>query len=616
MLKKSLQILNFLSIAYIALNGCAKVGMPTGGARDIEPPVVIEESTPNYSTNFNEDRFEIFFNEFVQLKNAQNNVIVNPPLENKPEFILKGKSILVKINNDLEPDKTYSFDFGKAIVDNNEANPLGKYSYVFSTGDYIDSLSVFGEVKNAFDHKIPEEEVLILLHKNLNDTAFTTIKPSYYTKIDKTGSFQINNTEPGTYNIFALEDKNSDLIYDQKFVERIAFKNEPVTIGNKNYFEQDTIIERIDKYMEINNISSIDSIEMGNLVKDSTIIDSVKNKIKEQERMAMYLEISKEEKKFDEIKRTLKSFKRPEEHKFLLIFNKKTINPEIEIIKPEEYAGKDIFITDINPISDTFSFYLKDTNLIKEDNFTISAKYNSKDSLQTFISKTDTLPLSKKISRNFILPKPGISTEVSTALDLGKDLTLKLNTPVEFWDTSYINLFNIINDSTKKKINYSYKVNKLTDSIFIDKLTLNKNNFSPNQKYEITVLPGAFENIYYKKNDTLNIRFTTKKLEDYGRIMLTLKNVKNNSILTLINNSEETLKEFYIKNDTTIDIKYLPPSFYSFKIYVDNNNNKKWDPCDYDQMKQAEPAIYFNSEINLRANWDVEHIWNLEKVYK
>jgi hypothetical protein len=213
----------------LLLTGCAQMKPPTGGAQDVDAPVLLKSTPENFSTRFVSKSFVLEFNEFVQLKNIGQQLVVNPPMPVKPDFRLKGKKILVSIKSPLSENTTYVFNFGEAIVDLTEGNKAAGLQYVFSTGDFLDSLMVHGQVLNAFDRK-PEENALVMLYSNHSDTMPYKALPDYFGRTNKQGAFEINYIREGIYRAFVLKDENSNYKYNPP-TEAMAFMDSLVTPG-------------------------------------------------------------------------------------------------------------------------------------------------------------------------------------------------------------------------------------------------------------------------------------------------------------------------------------------------------------------------------------------------
>lgn len=196
---------SLLLLLVIAVVGCARQGYPSGGPKDDKAPVAQGTTPGNESRNFTDRQFYIQFDEYVVLKNAEQNVIVSPPMNPKPEFTTKGKGILVKIKDTLQPGTTYLFQFKDAIADFTEGNLLPSFEYVFSTGDAMDTMMLSGSVLSARDGRPWKETVTVLAYRD-GDTV-----PSRVTRADKNGRFAFHYIPDGSYRLVALEDKNRDM---------------------------------------------------------------------------------------------------------------------------------------------------------------------------------------------------------------------------------------------------------------------------------------------------------------------------------------------------------------------------------------------------------------------
>jgi uncharacterized protein (DUF2141 family) len=211
-------------------SGCAQIVSPTGGPRDTIPPVLLHATPPNGTVNFKGNRITLNYDEYVQLLKLQENLLVNPTPKIIPNVDFKLKVVTIKIRDTLESNTTYRFDFGNSIADNNEGNPVKNFSYVFSTGPYIDSLEFSGSVQLAETGKI-DTTLLVFLYKNLDDSAVLKQKPKYITRLDTKGNFKFQNLSNGIYHVFALKDESGQKIYNGKD-ELFAFADSAVHVGD------------------------------------------------------------------------------------------------------------------------------------------------------------------------------------------------------------------------------------------------------------------------------------------------------------------------------------------------------------------------------------------------
>lgn len=241
----------FIKVIFLSLilASCANRGTPSGGEKDEEPPVIIEERPENFSTNFKSEEIRIYFNEYVTIKDLRQQLIISPPMDNDPIITPASgasKYITIKITDTLKANTTYAFNFGESIVDNNEGNPYPYYRYVFSTGDAIDSLSVKGYVEDALLKK-PDTFISVMLYEvdsTYTDSIVFKEKPRYITNtLDSVTNFSIDNIKAGTYKLIALKDKNGNFLFNQKD-EKIAFKEGYITVPTDSSFRLNLFKEK------------------------------------------------------------------------------------------------------------------------------------------------------------------------------------------------------------------------------------------------------------------------------------------------------------------------------------------------------------------------------------
>ncbi|HMU07334.1 MAG TPA: Ig-like domain-containing protein [Kaistella sp.] len=226
----------FLFILNLILFSCARVGSPVGGDKDtIAPQVVgsnIDTSRVNVPRNIGELRID--FDEYITLKEINKNLIISPPIKKMKKILPSGmanKYLLIKWDDTLQANTTYSFNFGNAIVDNNEGNALKYYNFAFSTGDKIDDLYISGEVKSLIANKETktEEKNLVVGLYQVKDTMNYRQKPYYITKADPDGYFELNYLSPGKYRILAFEDTNANSVFDAG-KENVGFLKDEIVL--------------------------------------------------------------------------------------------------------------------------------------------------------------------------------------------------------------------------------------------------------------------------------------------------------------------------------------------------------------------------------------------------
>lgn len=205
---------NIIFFTVFTLFGCANRQNPQGGPRDRTPPKLLKATPPNMTRNFNSKVIELDFDEFFKLENQSQEITMTPTPAKLPEYKIKKKSIIITLKDTLEKNTTYVINFGKAIADLNEGNILKNFTYVYSTGIHIDSLSISGTVINN-ETQLKEKDVTVMLFTPKQDSLlFGKKKPTIYTTTDSSGNFTLNNMHAGDYRIYALQEKSPNKIYD------------------------------------------------------------------------------------------------------------------------------------------------------------------------------------------------------------------------------------------------------------------------------------------------------------------------------------------------------------------------------------------------------------------
>ncbi|MDR1937176.1 MAG: Ig-like domain-containing protein, partial [Tannerellaceae bacterium] len=234
------KIQTFIGLLLLALvYSCANIGMPNGGPYDELPPKFVSSKPAPSQLNYKGKTIEILFDELIQIDKPTENVIITPPQKQLPVIRPSGRKAVVELKDTLLENTTYTVDFTNSISDNNEKNVLENFSFAFSTGDVLDSLEVSGYLLNA-ENLEPMPGITIGLHKNLDDTAFVKEVFMRTSRTNDRGKFVIRNIAPGTYRIFALNDKNRDYKFDQPG-EEIAFCDSLIVPTFEFTTRQDTL---------------------------------------------------------------------------------------------------------------------------------------------------------------------------------------------------------------------------------------------------------------------------------------------------------------------------------------------------------------------------------------
>ncbi|NJW52928.1 Ig-like domain-containing protein [Salinimicrobium oceani] len=241
MKRHAVRLMVVLSLFSSSLS-CAKRGTPDGGPLDEEAPRYVRARPENFTTNFDAREIRIYFDEYVKLTDPQRQIIISPPMDPRPEITPLGtasRSIRIRINDTLQPRTTYTINFGRSITDNNEGNPLSFFTYAFSTGPYIDSLSLRGQVRDAL-LMAPDPYISVMLYEvdsTYTDSVVYTQVPRYVTNtLDSATTFQLNNLKEGTYQLVGMRDVNNNYTFDPQ-TDKIAFAEELITLPTEEEFD-------------------------------------------------------------------------------------------------------------------------------------------------------------------------------------------------------------------------------------------------------------------------------------------------------------------------------------------------------------------------------------------
>ena len=258
-----------ISISILFICSCANRGNPSGGEIDVDPPKIVKSSPENFSTNFNSESIEIVFDEFIKIRNLDNELIISPPIDPTPQISPVGSAnkvlSITKMDSLLE-NTTYSFNFGESIEDNNEGNKLSDFRYVFSTGKFIDSLNVKGTISDAFNREISENINVLLfeIDSAFSDSIIYNTKPKYVAKVvDSTSSYKLKNLKTGNYLVIALEEENKDYIF-QSDSDKIGFHDSYLELPKDSVINLKVFKEKVANKITRPRQNSLNSFIIGN----------------------------------------------------------------------------------------------------------------------------------------------------------------------------------------------------------------------------------------------------------------------------------------------------------------------------------------------------------------
>ncbi len=577
----------FFQIAFAF--SCANIVTPSGGPKDVTPPIAKKYEPLNHTTHFTSKRIRITFNEFVNLTDQINQVVVSPPTEEELTYNVRGKSLVIDLPAGLKDSTTYTIYFGEAIHDITENNILSSFQYAFSTGDYIDSLSIRGSVIDAYTLD-PAKGVLVMLYNSDIDSAPLLRKPDYLTKTDASGNFVLNNLKMSHYKMFSLADLDMDMKYNLPN-ESVAFADSLLTPQYVND-HPDTSRQKKDSIDIKKNAgrSKTDSLRS----KADTLLVS---EIIRRTDLRSFVHADTAQKllksRSDNYGQFRLYFKQPVTDIKLELFNKK-LPPNWKL--DELYKNKDTLTCWLaDPEIDTLKFILTD-NGVYLDTVEIAMKPK---------------PQTKVKGR----PSGKGGAETESAFKLIATANVSPNGVLPFYLPLQLSCSHPIVKSDWTKITLSQKIDSNYAPLslnIVDADSLVKRHFrinykwEPKKNYRLIVLPGAFTDIFGLPNDTLRINFTSNGVEDYGRLLFTFKasSYPYPYILQLINDSKNVIAERTIEKNEQVIFENLLPGNYRIRIIGDMNRDGKWTTGNYMRKRQPEPLFFFQSTIVIRANWD------------
>ena len=597
-----------LLLVVIGFYACASTGMPDGGPYDETPPKFVRATPEPNATNNKRSKISIEFDEYIKLDKPSEKVIISPPQKEAPEVKVSGRRVLVEFFDTLQENTTYTIDFGDAIVDNNEDNPLGNFAYAFSTGESIDTMEVSGTVLNAQDLE-PVKGIQVGLHKDLHDSAFTKLPFVRISRTDSRGHFTIRGVAPGTYRIYALMDGNQNYLFDSK-TEAVAWQDSLIVPSMAPAVRQDTVWNEIDTLA----YDTIYDVHYTRFMPDDIILRSFK-----EENPMQYL---------------MKS-EREQLNRFSLYFSAKA--DTLPAIKGLDFDERNAFVIESNARHDTIRYWIKDTLLCERDTLTFQMDYLATDTLGQLVPRTDTLRMMNKINKerrmamaedarkkeekerkrrekrgDTVKAEPkffAMTVDAPSSLDINKNITIKFEEPVESIDTSAIHVAMMV-DSVWQDIPFIF----MADSMAHRQYQILA-NWQPGLEYQLRIDSLAIKGIYGLYTNKVENKLKVKTLEEYGTLYLNIVGAGPHAIVQLLNSSDAVVRQQPVSDKNTCDFYFLQPGTkYYIRLFNDDNNNGIWDTGSYEEKRQPEEVFYFPKVWEMKANFEFEETWDIRAI--
>ena len=601
-MKKHIQFTIAFAIIGALVTACASIGSPDGGPYDETPPVFLGSTPAPFALGVKNKRVTLEFDEFIKIEKAAEKVVISPPQITPPVIKTNGKNIVVELDDSLKANTTYSIDFNDAIVDNNEGNPLGNFAFLFSTGEQIDTLAVSGAVLNAADLE-PIKGILVGLHSDLADSAFTKKPFDRVSRTDADGRFTIRGIAPGSYRAYALQDVNQNYMFDQKN-EMIAFLDSLVVPYTEMRMHQDTT------WLDSLTIDTIRSVPYIHYLPDDLVL-------------LAFTETPTQ--------RYLSKIERPNLNRFSIFFSYGS--DSLPLLTPLNFPEEDAYIVQTSVDHDSITYWMKDTLVYYQDTLSFALTYEYTDTEGLSALRTDTFDLVPKKTRAKILqeeakkreeaqkerekrmkhgdtipeqkPKPqflNIKIKSSTSMDINSNVLIDFDEPITQYSDTAIHLY-------KKKdtlwVAEPYLFRQRKNELMGYELL---GEWRPEVEYKLVIDSAAFVGLYglHTKQEEKKIGFKT--LDQYSTLYLTIQHALPSYVVQLLN-GEKVMRQQRVV-DGQADFYFLNPSTYHIRLFNDRNNNGIWDTGLYESKEAAEEVYYFPGKIETRQNWDYTQEWD------
>lgn len=606
------------SSLFILPFACASIGSPDGGIYDEVPPKVVECKPGNKQKNVDQRKISILFDEYIKMENASEKVVVSPPQTEMPNIRTVGKRVKIDLFDELQPNTTYTIDFSDAIVDNNEGNPLGKYTYSFSTGPAIDTMEVSGTVLEAMNLE-PVKGILVGLHpldSAFHDSLFQTHPLQRVARTNGSGQFTIKGVRPGSYRAYALQDMDNNYRFNQKS-EKLAFDTVSIFTGQRPDIRPDTI------WNPDSTIQKIRMVPFIHYYPDNLVLRS-------------FIEGGQE-------KHLLKT-ERKTPDSFTLFFTAPM--DSLPQIKGVGFDAAKVLIPEPSLYNDTITYWITDTLVSYPDTISFALTYPETDTLGIDTLRTDPLDLVAKTTHAKMEKERQKSMEEwqkerekrakrskeplpfeenpfekvfltqklqpGNTLDPNQNVTFTFSEPIESIDMNHVH-FSMKVDSNYVPAPFVFR--PVEGKIREWRLYA---EWEPTQRYRMEIDSLAVKGALGHSNPAIKNEFRVRSLDDYGSIFIHLTGIEKvdstQYIVQLLNKSDKPVTQQVADSNGRADFFYLKPGEYYMRLIIDRNGNGIWDTGEYASQTQPEEVHYFPRPLPLRAKFEVEQDWNFRSI--
>lgn len=611
--------MNFLrlvvSLLFVSafLSRCASMMTPTGGPRDSLPPVIVTMLPDNFSTNrptTNHGKIYIEFDEFVQIKDQQKEFFTSPQMKKKPTITQRGRGIVIQLRDTLLPNTTYALNFGSAIRDNNEGNPLYSMRYVFSTGPEIDSMVMSGytadgyeadSVSKSFIWFYPADSVKEVAEY---DSTVFNYKPAVIARAENNGIFIAQNLKPIPYRIYAVEDKNDNQMYDPG-TDQVGFIE-----GTWNPAEMPDF---------------------------AMWYDSVRQYVSAEPQLYFRMFMDKAFKR-----QVLSESQRPKQHQAMLYFS--AAHPEIRSLRFDSIPADRVIIDPQTEGKDTVALWFNVPSAMLPDTIKGEMIYLKHDTLNRLQPDTVALKLSwrlietkeqererEKIERErkkaeaagekYEEPKQEnpFVFNMPTSGDLNPEnhLTIDFDYPLVSIDSARMLLTRQLEDNSIEDV----PVHMVHDTAKLRRWYI-RADWVPGGQYTLTIPDSVFRDVAGYANDSIVGKYTVYDPEKFATVKIHVqsRDPQMTYIVQLLDANGSMKQERRDVKAGDIQFNYVPAGEIQFRVIEDRNGNGRWDTGDLVARRQPERAeMYVNdageNTFATKTNWEIEFTMNMDKIF-
>ena len=607
--KIALRIVVVLLFSGVFFMRCANIMTPDGGPKDTLPPVIVKLNPDNFTTHFNAKKIYIEFNEFVQIKDQNKELFVSPAMKKLPLVATRGKGIVITIRDTLKENTTYAIDFGAAIRDNNEGNPLNAMRYVFSTGDKVDSMMCSGYTADSYKaDSVSRTFIWFYIADSLPstpgyDSTIFNRKPDVIARAQNNGIFIAQNLKPVNYRIYAIGDKNDNQLYEPG-TDMVGLLD---TVYNPASMPEFAIW--------------FDSLRMYPSAEPQLYFRMFTDKAFVNQRLV--------------------DAQRPDQKKAVLYFN--SDYPRIDSLVFDNIPSDKVLLDPQTNGRDTMFVWFNMPAEQLPDTIKGKIVYYRHDSLRQLSKSREPLKLSWKLVETKEQEKerqriekekerakaegkeykdPNYKNPFSLKISAGKEVNpekgfdITFGTPAVKFDTTAVELLAVAEDKTTTPVERHFVRDTLNMCRwFVDAKWKEKTN------YRLYIPKKNITDVMGYENDSTVVEFATYDPEKFATVSLNVKGSGNNQyILLLTDNSGKTLQELKNVKSGKYCFNYVNPGEIRLRIIEDKNGNGKWDAGDVIAGLQPERAeAYFNDRgedlFTTKMNWDFEINVDMDKIF-